>query len=447
MENLNLIFYGATETVTGSKTLLEINGSKILIDSGMYQGDRDSDFKNRKPLEFNPHEIDSIFLTHAHYDHSGYLPVVVKNGFKGHIYCTDATKKIVEIILKDSANIQAYDFKAGKVKEVLYDIEDVEKAMTQFKVVESGKWHEQNSFKYYLEEDGHILGATSITFDNNKYKICFSGDVGRMDDKIHRAPVKEVEADYLVLESTYGDRLHKQEDTLLELKKHVERIKQTQGVLLIPAFAVARSQIVIYELFELFEKYPDLEIPVYFDTPMGIKVTKLYMDMSEQLKIEPKRFVEAMKSIRFVEYSSDSKKLARAKKPFILISSSGMISGGRILQYMDMYAKHENNTVLITGYQGEGTIGRQLVNDERSISLFGHTMNVRAHVEKLESLSAHADRDELLEYIRKCGKNLKTVYVNHGEEETVEKFVETIRSELKIDAINVEDHKKYNLGN
>ncbi len=445
MDKMKLRFYGATSTVTGSKTFLTINRKKILIDSGMFQGGKDSNKLNSKLPDFDIAEVDSIFLTHAHYDHSGYLPVLVKNGFRGKIYCTEVTKKIVEIILRDSANIQENDFKEKKISEILYDLDDVDKTMTHFRVVEQGKWLGED-FRYIFEEAGHILGATSITFDNGDSKICFSGDVGRKDDLIHLPPHKETEADYLVIESTYGDRLHKKEDTQSVLKKHIERIISTQGVLLVPAFAVARTQVIIYELFELFEKYPEIEIPIYLDTPMGVRVTRLYMQEAEKLKVDSKRFIDAMKKVRFVEYSSDSKKLARAKKPFILISSSGMISGGKILKYMDMYAKHENNTVLITGFQGEGTIGRKLVEDEREIYLLGHTMNVRAHIEKLESVSAHADRDELLDYIKNSGTSLKKVFVNHGEEPVVENFVKTIQESLGFEAINVEDGIDYILG-
>ncbi|WP_412471688.1 MBL fold metallo-hydrolase [Halobacteriovorax sp. RT-1-4] len=445
MEKMKLTFYGATSTVTGSKTFLHINGKNILVDSGMFQGGKDLSDLNQKLPDFDISKIDAIFLTHAHYDHSGYLPVLVKNGFKGKIYCTEVTKKIVEIILRDSANIQEYDFKERKIKEVLYGLDDVDETMTYFKVVEQGQWY-GDDFRYIFEEAGHILGASSIIFDNGESKICFSGDVGRKDDLIHMAPHKETESDYLVIESTYGDRLHKKEDTQLVLKKHIKRIISTQGVLLIPAFAVARTQVIIYSLFELFEKYPDIDIPIYLDTPMGVRVTRLYMQMAEKLKVDSERFISAMKKVRFVEYSSDTKKLARAKKPFILISSSGMISGGKILKYMDMYAKHENNTVLITGFQGEGTIGRKLVDNEKEIYLLGHTMNVRAHVEKLESMSAHADRDELIDYIKKSGSNLKKVFVNHGEEPVVINFVKTIKESLGVEAINVEDGIDYILG-
>ncbi|WP_419168882.1 MBL fold metallo-hydrolase RNA specificity domain-containing protein [Halobacteriovorax sp.] len=442
MDNMKLVFYGATSTVTGSKTLLEINNKKVLVDSGMYQGDKDSTKKNQVLPNFNINAIDAIFLTHAHYDHCGYLPVLIKNGFKGKIYCTEGTRKIVELILRDSASIQAYEFKEGKSQSILYDLDDVDATLSHLRSVSLNKWYDKG-FRFIYEEAGHILGAANITFDNGTKKICFSGDVGRRDDLIHNPPQKNIQANYLVLESTYGDRLHKKEDSIEILKKHIERIISTNGVLLIPAFAVARAQVLMYLMSELFAKEPQVKIPVYLDTPMGVRATRLYMGMADSLKVDPEQFNEAMKSVKFIEYSSDTKKLARTKKPFILISSSGMISGGKVLKYMEMYGKHENNTILITGFQGEGTIGRKLVEEEREIYLLGHSMEVKAHVEKLESLSAHADRDELIEFIQKVGPSLKKVFLNHGEEETVIHFAKSIEERLKIKTINVEDGKTY----
>ena len=446
MEDINLTFLGAASTVTGSKTLVEFSNTKLIVDSGMFQGPKEVQEQNSKEISVVYSEIDYIFLTHGHLDHCGYLPIMVKNGFHGKIFCSEGTKEIVEIILKDSARVQKYDLKEGKINEILYDEYDVDNTLSFFHIRELDTKYEMQSFSYEFIEAGHILGATSIIFNINNKRICFSGDIGRVDDAIHNSPNLPDNIDFLVLESTYGNRNHELSFPCLDLKAQIQKIKETNGVLLIPAFAVARTQILVFELFLLFRDFPNSKIPVFVDSPMGVKVTHLYERLAHNLKIEGKVFREAMKTAKFMEFGNDFDKLANAKPPFILISSSGMISGGKVVKYFDMFAKHEKNTILLSGYQGSGTIGNQLVNGERKFKILGHKMEVRARVDQLKSMSAHADRSGLKSYVEANAKNLKKVFLNHGEIESVNDFKQTLEGIYDFEVIGVEKDNVYSLG-
>lgn len=440
---MNLKFLGASETVTGSKTILEVGDKRVLVDCGMFQGNVKLEEKNIKNLNELLGPIDIVFLTHAHLDHCGLLPKLIHEGYHGKIYCTEATKKLVRIILEDSVRIQEYEIKERVRQEFLYDQEDIERTLEKISIVEFGKSYEIEGLKVEILEAGHILGAMSIVIEYDGIRIGFSGDLGRENDLLHRPPSIPKSLDYLVIESTYGDRLHDRKNPYSELIFSIKKIKETGGVLLIPAFAVARTQMIVQMLGQLFEMSPKLRLPVYVDSPMGVRATKVYQEYEGLLKIPRKEFEDKLRVAKFVEYGNDLKKLTKQKPPFILISSSGMISGGKILKYFDMYAHHQKNTILLTGFQGEGTIGRKLEQGIREIQMFGHLLKITANVHKITSLSAHADRDDLVTYIKKCQVKNK-VFINHGEKESSLNFKNYL-ADLGISSIASEFAVEYQL--
>lgn len=442
---MNLTFLGASETVTGSKTLLEINDKRILIDCGMYQGDPKLEKKNFYQLPIDSGSIDIIFLTHAHLDHCGLLPKLIHDGFVGDIYCSEATKKLVRIILEDSVRIQEAEIKEGIRSDYLYDQSDVEGTLNLMRILNPGDTKEFSDFSVEFYEAGHILGAVSVVIEYNGKRIGFTGDLGRDDDFIHKAPVIPKDLNQLVIESTYGNRLHERENPYRELILAIQSVKSTGGVLLIPAFAVARTQVLVQMLYEVFELSPNLKIPVYVDSPMGVRATKVYEEYADQLKIPENKFKAALDMAKFMEYGKDLKRLNKQRPPFILISSSGMISGGKIMKYFDMYAHHEHNIILLTGYQGEGTLGRSISEGLEEVDLFGHTLKVTAKIKKLDGLSAHGDRDDLYHYIQSTGVSDK-VFLNHGEVESLNFFHEYLKSRLSgIEVVVAKLNLEYDL--
>jgi len=427
---MKISFLGAAGTVTGSKTLIELEELSALIDCGMFQGNHEISSKNTEDLQVNLKKLDCIFITHGHLDHSGYLPVLFKNGFRGQIYCTELTSKIIKIILEDSIKVQEYNLKDKKIDELLYTEIEVTKTLEHIVVKKVNEPFMVKGKEFCFYPAGHILGAASLLLTHNNKRLCFSGDLGRADDLIHVSAQLPPNLNYLVLESTYGDREHPTTDVLLKLKEHILRIKKTGGILLIPSFAVARTQVIIKLLSDLMKDDLETELPIYVDSPMASKVTELYAENTQSLKISKEEFLDALGTCKFLNYGNDHKKFAKKKGPYILIASSGMISGGKVIKYFDMFAKHEDNTVLLIGYQGEGTIGRKIVEGEKEIKLLGHTMTVMAQVDYLEGLSAHADRSELKDLVRPSKDSLVKIFLNHGEEEATKSFKDYLETEF-----------------
>lgn len=436
---MKLKFLGAAHTVTGSKTALTLGDTQILIDCGMYQGTEEVTGFNLEKLDIEIKKLDYIFLTHAHYDHCGYLPVLISAGFRGKILCSEITKKLVQVVLEDSVKIQEFNKKQKKIDEVLYTAIDVQKTMSLFETKKNDQTYSINNFSYRFYEAGHILGAISIVFTFKGKTICFSGDLGRGKDILHKSPNFPKDIDFLVIESTYGNRIHSNVNALDSLAEQVKRIKDSKGVLLIPTFAIARTQVMMVLLHRLFKNVPGLEIPIYLDSPMGIRATKIYEENVSSLKISEEEFVKALNSIKTIEFGHDLKKIKKEKGPFIILSSSGMITGGKVLKYFDMYAKHEKNTILLVGYQAEGTIGRKILDGDLEVRLFGHTINVRASIQQLESMSAHADKIELRNMILSAGDQLKSIYLNHGEDLALNEFKTYLEKETSI---NIEIARK-----
>jgi len=452
---MNLSFYGASKEVTGSCYSLEANGRKLLVDCGLQQG---QDKKDDQKLAFKAGSIGSIVLTHAHIDHSGRLPLLVKEGFKGKIYATGATCGLITIMLRDSAHIQEMDAKwenkrakrAGKKRvSPLYSMADVESTLKRLVPCRYGEIKEiDEGIKINFVDAGHILGSASVEIflseaGTNK-KIVFSGDIGNTGQPIIKDPQCIDEADYVVMESTYGDRDHKNnEDYILDLAKIIDSTLSKGGNLIIPSFAVGRTQGLLYLIREIKEKklVADPGFPVYVDSPLGSKATDIYDD---DLNIYGDRETKDIVSnglnplnfpkLEFTDSTSESMALNYDPVPKIIITSSGMCEGGRVKHHLKHNLWKKQSAVVLVGYQANGTLGRRLLDGAERVELFGEEIAVKASIYNFTGLSAHADREGLLNWI-KCFKNKPDkVFVVHGEESVCDAFVKTLE-ELGFSAV------------
>jgi len=440
-------FHGAARTTTGSSHLLEINGTRLLLDSGLYQGKRKEAFERNRNPPFEAKSVDVCLLSHAHIDHSGNLPTLVKRGFKGPIYATPATRDLCEIMLLDSAYLQLRDVEYVNRKrarqgknpfEPLYESEDVTKALKQFEFIPYETPTEvAPGVTVTYHDAGHILGSAITTLDiteNGQAKrLLFTGDLGRRAMPILKDPVVIHDVDLLITESTYGNRLHPpQADVKQKLLELCRRVIEHSSRLLIPAFSVGRTQQVLYFLHELWRDGLLEDIPVYVDSPLSTKATRIYDDHPECYDREMLGLLREHDepfSFGQVKYTSDvqeSKNLNQQPGPVIIISASGMCEGGRILHHLKNTVEDERNVILIVGYQAQNTLGRRLVHRQSPIKIFGEKHKLRAKVHSVQALSAHADRNELLDYFRAMGPKVERGFVVHGDVDQSEPFAEAL---------------------
>ena len=424
-------FLGAASTVTGSKYLLTHNGIKILIDCGLFQGPKDLRLRNWNNFPVNPAEITAIILTHAHIDHSGYIPRLVKQGFRGKIYCTAATKELCEILLPDSGYLMEeeaeYLNKHKKSKHnpalPLFTVKEAEDALKLFEVV---AFKENTSLgsgiSFELHYAGHILGAASAIIEMSGTKIAFTGDIGRMNDRIFFPPELLPRIDYLVTESTYGNRLHEDSNELDELANAINETYQRNGVILIPAFAVGRAQALMYDLSILRKQNRIPEFPMYLNSPMATNVSNLFCEYHELHKLSKAECDETCAVVKYVRTVEESKALNERKGPMLIISASGMLTGGRILHHLKAFAPQPENTILLTGYQAEGTRGAALEKGVREIKIHGEVVSVRAQIRSLHNMSAHADYNEIIEWFSRSKIQPEKVFLTHGEAVGAEEF-------------------------
>lgn len=425
---MKLTFLGATGTVTGSKYLLEDGNQKILIDCGLFQGLKELRLRNWDKFPINPKSIDTVLLTHAHIDHSGYLPLLVKNGFEGKIYCSEATFDLCKILLPDSAYLQEEDAKRAnkygytkhKPALPLYTKEDVLETLKHFQCVDFGKDIPLNDIlSFSLTRVGHILGAASIKVNDGHTSIVFSGDVGRLNDPVMKPPAQIQEADYLVLESTYGDRLHETTNPLDQLEKIITNTVARGGSVIIPSFAVGRAQSLMYYIHELKEAKRIPNIPIYLDSPMAINASNLLKQHYADHKISPDKCADICNSVIYAQTPEQSKEIYNKNNgmPVIVISASGMATGGRILHHLKHFITDSKNTILFAGFQAAGTRGARLIHGEKEIKIHGELHPVRAEILNLENISAHADYKELLDWLGHFRKAPRKIFLTHGEPE------------------------------
>ncbi len=429
---MEVTFIGATRTVTGSMHLFEYKKQKFLVECGLYQGHRAEAERINRTFPFKPKEINCAILSHAHLDHSGNLPSLVKRNFRGEIYCTPATRDVAKLLLLDAAHLQENDIdffnkKQRKVglptKEPLYTVVDADLTLRQLKgVAYHTSFEPVKGVTVVFHDAGHILGSAEIMFEFDDKRMLFSGDLGRKNMPIIKDPEIPEDIDYLILEATYGSRNHSSfEQTHEELKETIIQGKKKKSKIIIPAFAVERTQVLVTMLRNLYEEGTLKNVPVYVDSPLATSVTEVFNNHPECFDRETyEKFIKEepfdFPGMIYVKDTEESKKLNDKKGPMIIMSASGMCEGGRILHHLIHSIEDENNIIILTGFQAAGTLGRKILDGEKEIYIFNTKLQVRAKVYFLSGLSAHAGSDDLVEFVEKLGNHrLKKVFLIHGE--------------------------------
>lgn len=421
---MDLTFYGATGTVTGSKSLLEIDGLRILVDCGLFQGFKALRERNWAPLPFDPASLDAVLLTHAHIDHSGCLPLLIRHGFRGTIWTSAASADLCDILLHDTAHLQEEEaryrnrHKATRhdPAEPLYTVRDTEACLKRLKPVPAhGELELAPGVVARFSGAGHILGASSIQVQAQGRSVLFSGDLGRDDDLVMQPPAPPPASDWVVVESTYGDRLHPDVDPIERLGDVVRRTAARGGVVIVPAFAVGRTQGLLYSLYRLKRAGAIPDVPVVLDSPMGIAATRVYMKHMQDHRLTEEECDGIAQMTRFVRTVEESKALMQQRYPMVIVAGSGMVTGGRVLHHILHHGSHPRNSIVLGGFQAGGTRGAALAAGATSLKMFGEYVPIRAEVTQIEGLSAHADQQGLLDWLGQMPSAPRQVMVTHGE--------------------------------
>ncbi len=437
--SIKLGFYGAAGTVTGSKYLVQAERARLLVDCGLFQGFKTLRLRNWAKPDFNSADIAAVVLTHAHLDHSGYLPVLIRQGFAGPILCTPATRDLCEVLLSDSGHLQEREaefanrrgYSKHKPAQPLYTQQEAEAALKQFRTVEFGRDHVLGeTCRVRFDPAGHILGAAIVSLAVAGRKLVFSGDLGRAGSATMPDPTTVSEADYLVVESTYGNRRHPQLDPEEELAERLNPILRSGGTVLIPAFAVGRTQTLLYHLYKLKQGQRIPDVPVYLDSPMAINASNLFIRHADANRLTAAESGAACAVARYTRSVEESKQLDIDTAPKIIISASGMATGGRVLHHLRRYAPGAGNLILFSGFQAGGTRGAALVEGAESIKLLGDYVPVRAAVSNLDMLSAHADADGIMAWLKGFSRSPSRCFVCHGEPAAADALRRRIADEL-----------------
>lgn len=460
---MNITFLGAAETVTGSCYLVETKETKFLVDCGMFQGSKNEAILNAEPFSFNPEELNFMLLSHAHIDHSGRIPKLYKDGFKGGIYATKATVELCRIMLPDSGHIQETENewtnrkrqRAGKSSvKPIYTVKEATDCLELFRSVQYGEVLKiSDDIRVRFSDAGHILGSAIIEIwisENGKdTKIVFSGDLGNKDMPILKDPTIISDADYLVVESTYGDRLHTHSKGSERIEEFINIITETVaagGNVVIPSFAVGRTQEIIYELNKYMDFYSDkvnkiLDLPVFVDSPLATSATEVFRENLDCYDEEAKEYIANgdnpldFPTLKFTQSPEESRKLNERKDSVIIISASGMCDAGRIKHHLKHNLWRKNSTILFVGYQAEGSLGRRIIDGAPKVKIFGEEISVNARIEVIDGFSGHADKKGLLEWIGSFAHKPKKVFIVHGEKETMPVFAQTITDNYGIKCI------------
>ncbi len=423
---MEICFLGATGTVTGSKYLLSTGATNILVDCGLFQGLKQLRLRNWDRLPVDLSSLSAVILTHAHIDHSGYLPLLVKQGYKGRVYCSSATRELCSILLPDSGRLQEeqaeyanrHEFSKHKPALPLYTQEDAERSLQQLSTVEFNQdVLIDGKVTMRLFPAGHIPGAACVELRDPHTRIVFSGDLGRPDDPIMKPPAQLEGADYLVLESTYGNRRHAAQDAQQLLGEIINHTAQRGGVLVIPAFAVGRTQMLLHYIRLLKDAGTIPDLPIYLNSPMAVDATEIFYRHHLEHRLSLLQCEAACSVAKIVRSAEESKALNRRAGPMVIIAGSGMATGGRVVHHLKAFASDSRNTILFVGFQAEGTRGAAMVNGAESIRIHGEDVPIRAQVVSIDSLSAHADYDQILVWLAQMKRAPRQVFVTHGEVE------------------------------
>jgi metallo-beta-lactamase family protein len=443
-----LSFHGGVGTVTGSRYLIETDETTIQIDAGLFQGLKKLRLMNWEGPSFNPRDVDHLILTHAHIDHSGYLPRLVKIGYSGPVYCTPATQNLAELMLMDAAKIQEEEaeyanfkgFTKHKPALPLYTAEDAQKAISLLRPLPYKEWLELGEgVTFRFLNAGHILGAAMVEMHlpvgKREKKMVFSGDVGRYDVPLHSDPSPPSDCDIMVVESTYGDRSHDHAPIHEQIREPFQETFERGGIVLIPAFAVGRTQLVTLILRELIKdgKLPD--IPIHIDSPMAVDATRIYSANIHDLSLDEDITEDGRnrlfpRNVQFHRSVAESKNLNKLDGPRIIISASGMLTAGRVIHHLKRLLPDPENLILLVGYQAAGTRGRSLLEGAKALKMHGEQVRVRAQFKPIHGLSAHADKNELLRWVRSGDSTPSTIFVTHGEPKAAQAFAERLEKEV-----------------
>ena len=435
---MRITFWGAAGTVTGSRFVVDAAGQRVLVDCGLFQGVKDIRQRNWDRFPVDPASIDAVVLTHAHIDHTGYLPGLVRDGFEGEVWCTPATAELCGILLPDAAHLQEEDARHANVRHSsrhrpalpLFTTEDAEAALTHLAPVPFGAGFEPApGLHAEFSPVGHILGAACVRLDDGGTSVLFTGDVGRPVDPVMPAPAPRPAADYVVTESTYGNRRHADGDPMDELERVVVRTLGRGGSLLIPVFAVGRAQTVLHLLSRLRAAGRIPEVPTYLNSPMAVDATELFCAHLGEHRLTADECEAMCRGVRLVRTAEESKRISPRTGPQIVLAASGMASGGRVLHHLETLAPDHRNTVLFAGFQAAGTRGEAMLAGARSIKLYGVYVPVRAEIARIDGLSAHGDAAELTEWLGTAAAPRRG-YIVHGEPSAADAMRRTLRDDL-----------------
>jgi metallo-beta-lactamase family protein len=429
-------FLGAVETVTGSRYLLQSPRARVLVDCGLFQGPKKLRERNWAPVQFDVKALDAVLLTHAHIDHSGYLPRLCTQGYGGPIYCTRGTRDLLTLLLPDAGRLQEeearhankWGYARHRPALPLFTEDDARRCLDQLEVV---GFHQRldvaDGVTATFTRAGHIIGSACIAIACGDTRITFSGDVGRAHDPLMRPPEPLAETDYLIVESTYGDRRHPTEDVSNAIARTITETIEKRGVLIVPAFAVGRAQHLLDQIARLREERRIPECPVYLDSPMAIDATRIFTQHLDDHVLSASECASRLGSARFVRTPDDSKAIDASSGPMIVVAASGMCTGGRVLHHLQRFLPDERTTVMIVGYQAAGTRGRSLLDGADELKIFGQYVPVRARIVGLDGLSAHADYAELVDWLRASKLSPREVFVTHGEPAAADAFRRRLR--------------------
>lgn len=434
-----LRFLGAADTVTGSRYLVDSGSDRVLVDCGLFQGYKVLRSRNRARFPVSPRTIDAVVVSHAHLDHTGYLPALVRDGFRGPIYASPGTAELCDVLLRDSAHLleeeARHAARGGWSRHPdptpLYTVADAERALERMHPL---PFHEKREVapgvRAELVPAGHILGAACVRLETGGATLQFTGDLGRPEDPLMRAPEPFGGADVLITESTYGDRRHETEDPEVRLGDVVRRVAGRGGVVLIPAFAVGRTETILLHLSRLRDRHAIPDVPIIVNSPMAVNVVDIYRRHPDEHRLDPAELERVYSLPELVRSVDESKLLNLRGGPMVVISASGMLAGGRILHHLVAYGDDPRNAVVLTGFQAGGTRGAALLAGARSLRIFGRDVSIRAEVVTIDTMSAHADADELLTWMRSAPTAPDCVYVTHGEPAAADTLRSRIRREL-----------------